>query len=129
MLNDNHCIPAGWLQTLVLPPFPEFLFSAYAFVFNAAEQLAIDERINSVILRNNIQTKQIPFSEMLALLQGTIQQTNAELTDAWLSLIANAIDGKKNIQTPSYSFILSQLSLNELLILRHIKKETAVDLR
>ncbi|WP_149242973.1 Abi-alpha family protein [Dyadobacter sp. 32] len=115
---------SGWLQRMLDRSNPKFDSSVtpYFPILTHAENTGVAKLVYQKIHEKGITTKQIPFKTLLMFLEGYARESDLFLKELWINLLVTYLDAEKNLTTNALPSILSELTVNEVKILRHAVK-------
>src|ERR1043165_3809210 len=117
----------GFLQKLVGPSVDEMglLLSDNVKLWRLKNQLRNLEKVKTIVEKENINTKQVNLKVLFPYLEGVSLEDDNELQDLWANLFVNYIDADKNLRVNVYPSVLSQLSTQEVTVLKFLMEEKA----
>lgn len=111
----------GFLDKLIGPAIDEvgLLFGDSIRLWRFKNQIKILEKAQKSVKDRNLDTKIIAVKTLVPLLEYSSLEEDESLQDMWANLFVNYIDAKQKHESSVYPYILSQLSRDEVDILRN----------
>lgn len=114
-----------FLEKLILPSIAEtgLLLKDHVTMWKFRNQVKMLNKARLICEQNNISSKTISLKLLCPLLDYSGIEEDEILLDKWAILLSNLVDSEQNIQNHVFPYILSQLSLNEFLVIEKIYDE------
>ena len=119
ILDQGYAFAKEFVSKLIIPSIEEtgLLLRDQIVLWRLKNQIKILNKAQAYCEKNNISPKKISLKILVPLLDYSSIEEEAVLQDKWAILLSNLVDSEKNVENHVFPYILSQLSINEYLIL------------
>lgn len=114
-------VVSGFLKTIIGKPAEEFglMLADNVKLWRLNNQIRNLKKVQKICEKAKIKTKQVDLKVLMPYLESVSLEENDELQNLWANLFVNYIDSNKNLATHVYPSILSQLSSDEVKLLKY----------
>lgn len=114
----------GFVERILGPAIDEqgLMFQDNVKLRRYKNQLRLLNKAKEITEKENIDVKQINFKAFAPLLEGAALEEDETLQDMYANLLVNYIDSSKNLTVTVYPKILSELSTNEIRIIKYMSE-------
>jgi hypothetical protein len=111
-LEQASEIVKSFVEKVLAPPAEEIgqIFAESIRYYRAIKEIKIINKVEAYFKEKNIKTKKISLKLLAPLLEQSSLEEDESLQDKWAALFANTVSEGKDLDTPVYINILSQLT-------------------
>lgn len=109
-----------FLGVLIKPAVEEtgLLIKDQVTLWRFKNQVKMLNKAQSIVEKQNINPKKVSLKVLVPLLEYSSLEEDDEIQDTWAILLSNIVDSEQNIENHVFPYILGQISLQELSIIK-----------